>query len=198
MLRVAPLALLAGVVIAACSTTSTGDPQPFSVPTASSLTSAASVQTPEVAMYGPKVELPGGLLLKQFGKVAQFGGPDPSKPDGWGVRLVLDSTSVDPMCDQYTPPSPRGHRLVLTVRVETSSAYIASTDGTPSMADFSTVGSDGVTEGPPSTGWNCHDSKALSAQMRPSAKYRGEITVDTSNPTGDLVFGNRYLWKYPA
>jgi hypothetical protein len=29
-----------------------------------------------VEFYGPRIELPGGLLQKQLGKVVQFGGPD--------------------------------------------------------------------------------------------------------------------------
>jgi hypothetical protein len=82
------------------------------------------VLTPEQEqLYGPRVELPGGLLLKQFGKVAQWGGPDDTDPNTWGVRVVVDSVEVDPKCGEYTSPPTRGHRLVVSLRAETSSSY---------------------------------------------------------------------------
>jgi hypothetical protein len=44
------------------------------------------------------MELPGGLLLKQLGKVAQWSDTEVGVED-WDVRVVLDSIEVDPQCD---------------------------------------------------------------------------------------------------
>jgi hypothetical protein len=74
-------------------------------------------------MFGPRVELPGGLLLKQIGKVAQFGGPDDQDPNTFGARIVLEKVAVDPRCDQYVMTPARGHRLVLSFQVETSAVF---------------------------------------------------------------------------
>ena len=60
---------------------------PFSVPTASA--SAAPSLTPEEEeIYGPRVELPGGLLLKQLGKVALYGGTVRLEPAAAGGTLL--------------------------------------------------------------------------------------------------------------
>ena len=73
-------------------------------------------------IYGPRVELPGGLLLKQPGKVALYG-PDQDFETNWRVRLIVDKIAVDPACDRYIPKPERGHRLVISVRAETSAKF---------------------------------------------------------------------------
>jgi hypothetical protein len=45
---------------------------------------------------------------------------------------------------------------------------------------------------------NCHESNALPQDFRPSAKYRGEVTVDTANVAGQLMFANFAVWNYPT
>jgi hypothetical protein len=53
---------------------------------------------PSRQLFGPRMELPGGLLLKQLGKVAQWSDTEVGVED-WDVRVVLDSIEVDPQCD---------------------------------------------------------------------------------------------------
>jgi hypothetical protein len=42
----------------------------------------------------------------------------------------------------------------------------------------------------------CHKANALPHEFRPSAKYRGEVTVETANASGQLVLGNGFAWNY--
>ena len=42
----------------------------------------------------------------------------------------------------------------------------------------------------------CHEAAALPIEFRPSAKYRGEVTVETGNPKGRLVLANAFAWDY--
>jgi hypothetical protein len=111
------------------------------------------VFTPEQeALYGPRVELPGGLVLKQIGKVAQNGGPNDTDLNTWAIRLVLDSIEVDPACGPYIAKPERGHRLVLSLRVETSAYYDPTRDPgsrPPQYYEWSTIGPDGDSEAPP-------------------------------------------------
>jgi hypothetical protein len=175
------------------------NPEPFGVPASAPLAPTSVVLTPaEEELFGPRVELPGGLLLKQIGKVAQWGGPNDTDPNTWGVRMVVDSIEVDPACDEYVPEPERGHRLVLSLRVQTSAQYNPSVDGVPGFYEWSTTGPDGVTEGAGSTGAMCRPAEDLTYDMRPSAKYRGEVAIDTSNPSGQLEFANFAAWNYPA
>src|SRR4051812_20331901 len=93
------MAALAAPVLSGCSNNapaSDAAPTPFGVPTqtpAASATAAPALTPEQEELLGPRVELPGGLLLKQIGKVAQAApGNDP--PDAavdinnWAWRLV--------------------------------------------------------------------------------------------------------------
>ncbi|GJF01671.1 hypothetical protein PSD17_06350 [Pseudonocardia sp. D17] len=172
----------------------------FGVPATTAVASTdtnadAKTQTPaDIETYGPRVELPGGMLLKQLGKVAETKATD--NPGPWAARIVLDSITLDPKCDQYLPAPTRGHRLLLAVRVETSDTW-GSGLGVPQSSSWSTVGEDGVTEGPTQIGYDCHSGKALPYEMRPAAKYRGEVTLDTANTKGQLILSNLFAWDYP-
>ncbi len=83
------------------------------------------------------------------------------------------------------------------MRVETSPIYDPNVDGIPQFYEWSTIGPDGVTEASPISSGDCHSATAFANELRPSAKYRGEVAVDTANPTGQLVLGN-LVWNYPA
>lgn len=194
MLLVAALTLLT-----ACSG-QTEPPEPFGVPAATppATTLVPASLTPEQEqLFGPRVELPGGLLLKQLGKVAQWSDTEVGVED-WDVRVVLDSIEVDPQCDEFTPAPERGHRLLLSLRVETGPEYNQTLNGVPQYYEWSTIGLDGVSEAPTSTGYSCRQADELPYEMRPSAKYRGTVSVDTANPAGHLVLNNQFAWNYPA
>ncbi|WP_300010981.1 hypothetical protein [Pseudonocardia sp.] len=210
-----PAALVPAVVaalglVAGCAS-EPAPPEPFNVPPAVD-TAPGVGGTPSPApitlspeqeeLYGPRVELPGGLLLKQLGKVAQWGGPDDGDPNTWGIRLVLDKVEVDPGCDgdEFFTPSPgRDHRLVLSVRIETSRDYDPFRDGgSPKYYEWSTIGADGVSEAPPSSMQECRHGAEIPYDLRPSAKYRGEVNIETANPTGQLVLLDMFAWDYPA
>jgi hypothetical protein len=182
-------------------------PGEFTVPTAqaeppvqaAAPTSSSVVLTPEEEeLFGPRVELPGGLLLKQRGKVAQWGGPDDVDNSTWAVRLVVDRIDVDPQCGEYVRAPDRGHRLVLSLRVETSERYDQIVDGVPQYYEWSTIGPDGVSEASASSSQDCHSDVAFPHELRPSAKYRGEVTVETANPVGQLVLADFFVYDYPA
>lgn len=49
-----------------------------------------------------------------------------------------------------------------------------------------------------STLWACNESKELFTDFRPASKYRGEITVDTANTKGRVVYDDRFAWDYPG
>jgi hypothetical protein len=111
---------------------------------------------------------------------------------------VLDSIEVDPRgCAAGIKPE-RGHRLLLSLRVETSEKYDPSLAGNPVFYEWSTVGPDGVSEAPASSEPTCQFDKSLPFDLRPSAKYRGQVSVDTANPAGQLVLSNLFVWDYPA
>jgi hypothetical protein len=198
MPRAAPAIAATAVLLAVGGCSSTAAPQPFSVPAATSAPATKVVLTPtEEELFGPRVELPGGLLLKQIGKVAQWGGPDDTDSSTFGLRMVIDKIVVDPKCDPYMTKPDRGHRLVLSIRVETSELF-QQADGLPQYYQWSTIGPDGVTEGPASSTQDCHSATALPQEMRASAKYRGEVTIETSNPRGQAVLEDFAAWTYPA
>lgn len=147
-------------------------------------------------MFGPRVVLPGGLLLKDLGKFAQYGGTDDTDPRTWGVRVAIDRIDIDPRCDPYIPKPSRGHRLVLSVQAETSAEFRSGVDVIPAYFNFTTISPDGITEAATSDSYTCHDAKRLPYEFRPSAKYRGEVTLDTANAAGQVVLGNGYAWNY--
>lgn len=171
-------------------------PEPFSVPEAGAAPSSASPSPADVELYGPRIELPGGLLLKQLGKVAED--RRDNSPASWTIRTVVDRIEVDPVCD-YSPTA-RPHRLVLTVRVETSPIYDPTRDRSgPQFYAWSTIGPDGVSEGGPTSSLPCRAAgEQLPAELRPAAKYRGQVTVETANPAGQLVLDNSWVWNYPT
>ncbi|MGQ0576794.1 MAG: hypothetical protein ACT4RN_21725 [Pseudonocardia sp.] len=170
--------------------------EPFNVPTATPAP-AAGQSAAEVELYGPIVELPDGLYLKQLGKVAEFGPVGSTRRDDWTMRVVLDRIEVDPRCNPYTQGD-RPHRLVLHLRVETSERYDTSAgDDRPAYYRWSTIGADGVTEPTPNGQSTCRDDDALPFDLRASAKYRGEVTVDVSNAAGRLVL-DVFAWDYPT
>lgn len=175
-------------------------PRPFDVPPESAGTTAPTrpVETPEqIEMFGPRVELAGGMLLKELGKVAQWGGTA-SEVNNWAVRLVVDSIEVDPNCGEFVPEPERGHRLLVTMRVETNSAYDAMRHGVPQYYEWSTIGTDGVSEAPPSSAYPCEGAAELPHELRPSAKYRGSVLIETANAEGQLVLADLFAWNYPA
>lgn len=196
------LLFVAALLLAGCARDVPAEPRPFDVPTSppAPTTSAEIVFTPEEEeLYGPRVVQADGLVLKQLGKVAQYGGPGAvDDKDTWGVRVVVDSIEVDPTCDEYVAASIRGHRLLLSLRVETSDLYDPDRDQSPLYYAWSTVGPDGVSEAPMSTYSPCRAATELPSEMRPSAKYRGTVHVDTANPSGQLVFRNYAAWNYPT
>ncbi|MGI5133180.1 hypothetical protein ACQEVB_40715 [Pseudonocardia sp. CA-107938] len=146
----------------------------------------------EEELFGPREELPGGLLKKQLGKVAQAG-PE-SNPRDWDVRVVVDSIVVDPKCSQYAPKPTRGHRLVATIRVETSPSFSAVSGRDASTSAWSTIGADGVDETPsPSV---CDVDTMIPNQMRPAAKYRGQVSLDTAHTSGQLVLLQTFVWDF--
>lgn len=152
-------------------------------------TSASASDYSNEELYGPRVELPGGLLLKQVGKVAEYGKP-------WAVRVVVDDIEVDPSCDEYKPDPERGHRVVLTLSVQTSADFDPATIPPPTWSQWSTVGPDGVSEAPMTAYNPCHPLVQLPSQFRPEATYRGEVDVDTANQTGRAVLGDLFAWDY--
>lgn len=206
MRAIAPVLALAAVLMLAGCSSAPAAPTPFGVPTAGDgATAAPTTSSPSVVLtpaeeelFGPRVELPGGLILKQIGKVAQYGGPDDKDNNTFGARFIIDKISVDPKCDQYVSRPDRGHRLVLSMRVETGPTFDQAVDGTPQYYQWSTIASDGITQGPPTSSQDCHSASALPQEFRASAKYRGEVTVETSNVTGQLVFADFAVWNYPA
>lgn len=202
---VAGAVLVLGVLAGCAAAPPGGAPQPFSVPPADTAPPAGVAAAPtsvvltpeEVEIYGPRVELPGGLLLKQIGKVAQYGGPDDTDSNTYGWRVVVDSIEVDPRCDEYTPKPTRGHRVLVTMRVETSATYDLVMDGAPQYYEWGTIAPDGVSEAPMSAYWACRQATELPNEMRPSAKYRGTVAVDTAYVTGQLVLANFAVYNYP-
>lgn len=175
-------------------------PGAFAVPTAQP---AAAPTTPptspsEVELFGPRVERPGGLLVKQLGRVAQWGGPQDADLSTWAVRLVVDGIEVDPPCDDYVAAPERGHRLVVSVRVETGEHYDQLVDGVPQYYEWSTIGPDGVSEASHSSSHTCRSADAFPFELRPSAQYRGEITIETANPSGQLVLLDGFVFDYPT
>ena len=147
-------------------------------------------------MFGPRVELPGGLLLKELGKIAQYGGLEDTDPYSWGIRVAIDRIEIDPLCDEDVPKPDRPHRLLLSVRAETSAEFRTGVDVIPAYYNFTTVSPDGITEASLSTHLACHKANTLPYEFRPSAKDRGEVTVETANASGQLVLGNGYAWDY--
>jgi hypothetical protein len=112
--------------------------------------------------------------------------------------MVVDKIETDPACDEHMPEPDRGHRLVLSLRVETSVLYQPGIDDGPYFYRWSTIGPDGVTEGALNSGGMCHPATDLPFNMRPSARYRGEVVLDTANTAGQLVFANMFVYNYPA
>jgi hypothetical protein len=110
--------------------------------------------------------------------------------------MILDKIEVDPDCGAYSPEPDRGHRLLLTMRVETSPSYTAA-DGVPGYYEWSTVGTDGISEAPPSSSIAC-GSNELPHELRAAAKYRGKVIVETANTAGQLLLANWAVWNYPA
>jgi hypothetical protein len=181
-------------------------PTPFGVPTESPAAAVATTTpalTPEQEeLLGPRVELPGGLLLKQIGKVAQAtpASDPPNAPvdvNNWAWRLVVDKIEVDPKCDQYLGQPTRGHLVLLTVRAETGPKYASVGDGSPlNSFEWTTIGPDGVSEASGSA--TCRTADVAYIELRPSAKYRTTIAIDTANTSGQLVLANHWAWNYPA
>jgi hypothetical protein len=187
------------VFAASCSNQPAGAAPPsFAVPTSAAPPPSAAQTPAQDEELGPHIELPGGLLLKQLGKVAYVTGAAGDPASTFRYRIIVDSIMVDPKCDPYFPAPPRGHRLLVAVRVETSDLYSPATDGDLQFDRWSTIGSDGVSEGSANSGSPCRAATELPFDLRPAAKYRGQITVDTMKPAGELVLGNTFVWKYPA
>src|SRR3712207_6471829 len=97
-----PLAALliaaVAVLLASCGSEPTAPPTPSATtPEEASPTTAALADYSDEEVYGPRVELPGGLLLKQVGKLAEYGQP-------WAVRVVVEDIDVDPPCDHMSKP----------------------------------------------------------------------------------------------
>jgi hypothetical protein len=187
-------AAIALLLLSGCSSPSVPG-TPLSVPPAGASTAPTGLTPEQEEIYGPRVELPGGLLLKQLGKVALYG-PDDDLLTNWRVRMIVDKIAVDQACDQYISKPERGHRLVISVRAETSPKFDKGSDMVPQYYAFSTIDPDGISEASPSSMSPCHEASALPIEFRPSAKYRGEVTVETGNPKGRLVLANTFAWDY--
>lgn len=166
------ISIAAALTLAGCGTDQptlkTADSPP-ATGTAIPTTSAPPSLTPaNEAFYGPRQELPGGLLLKRIGKVAESRTQDGST---WMSRLVVRRIDVDPGCDQYKPTPERGHRVVLTVSFETSPAYDSTLGSPPSWYSWSTISPDGISEGQLSSYYGCHDIRDLTLGV----PARGEV-----------------------
>ncbi len=125
------------------------------------------------------MELPGDLLLKQFGKVAQWG-DGYTEFDDWDIRVVLDSLEVDPRCDEFTSPPQRGPRLLLSLRVETGPKYDQAIHRGPWHYEWSTIGTDGMSEAPMSASYSCR--QAVSCRTRCAVR---EIPRDRDRRHGE-------------
>ena len=44
----------------------------------------------------------------------------------------------------------------------------------------------------------CGHGAEIPYDLRPSAKYRGEVDIETANPSGQLVLLDMFAWDYPA
>src|SRR4051812_29784919 len=95
---VAAVALLGVLALSGCSNDAkdaAAAAAPFGVPTSAvpAPTTAPAVTPEQEELLGPHIELPGGLLLKQIGKVAQA--TPASSPPGtldvnvWAWRLIV-------------------------------------------------------------------------------------------------------------
>lgn len=151
----------------------------------------------EEELYGPRVELPGGMLLKQIGRVAEYGESETSPRDHWAIRVVVEKIEVDPVCP-HKPEPERGHRVVVTLSAQTSAYFDPATMAAPQWYRWSTVSPDGISEASLSAYNPCHPKVQLPPDFRPEAKYRGEVDVDTANPSGRIVFNDSFAWDYPT
>jgi hypothetical protein len=197
---------MCAALLAGCSGTPAAmAPQPSPTPaaTAPAAATTAATATPEIEAalaeeLGPRVELPSGLLLKQIGKTAMSTGGTPPDPADWRVKVKVTGVRVDPKCERPGPPPSRGHRVVVSMEVETSKAYDTTSDAQVRWSQWSTIGADGVSEGGLSTLYECNQTKELTDDLRPASKYRGEVTLDSANTSGQVVWDDGFAWNYSA
>lgn len=161
-------------------------------------TAAVSVEPSLAEELGPRVELPGGVLLKQPGKLALVLCQGCTTPEEWRLRVVVTGVAVDPPCERTGPPPARGHRAVVAVQVETAPNYVPGTDPAIAYWMWSTVSASGVSEQPVNTLYACNESRELAGPLRSAAKYQGEITIDTANTAGRIVYGDGFAWDFPT
>ena len=111
----------------------------------------------------------------------------------------MDSIELDPKCDTYTPEPSRGHYLLISLQAETSNTYNFDRDGHgPLYINWSTTGADGVCEPAVDIQFPCRASTDFTSEMRPAANYRGTVTIDTANGSGQLVLKDCAAWTFPT
>jgi hypothetical protein len=84
--------------------------------------------------------------------------------------MIVDSIQVDPKFDQYSPKPDRGHRLVVSLRAETSTSYDPVRHPIPQYVVWNTIGPDGVTEASPTSSIDCHGAKVFPFEIWAAAK----------------------------
>lgn len=147
-----------------------------------------------------------GNVVKKVGDVAAFG---PTQ-DNLVVKFVVDKITVGAKCETPYPQKPQnGTFLKLDLRLETSTTMDQSSAFmSVNPFDFSTVGTDGVTESSLWTGpaAGClRSTDQLPPNLSPGSKYRGAIMLDTRNKSGTLVLKPGFMaatggweWQYGA
>jgi hypothetical protein len=91
--------------------------------------------------------------------------PDLSKSE---FRVIVDPIQVDSTCGQYVAATDRGHRLVISLRAGDQRHLRFSVYGIPLYHKRSTIGTDGVTEPPPSSSIDCHEAMASRRNCGPA------------------------------
>jgi hypothetical protein len=167
-------------------------------PAAPAITAAPAIDPALAEELGPRVELPSGLLLKEIGKTALVTGSPETDPSDWRIKVKVTGVRVDPQCQRSDPAPERGHRVVVSFEAETSRLYDTSSDPLIRWSRWSTIGADGVSEGALSTLYACNATKELTDDPRPASKYKGEVTIDSSNTSGQVVWNEGFAWDYSA
>lgn len=186
-------AVAALLVAVGCAKDTTRDAASPQLPSTSADTSST---TPSVAK--PNVN-ERGLIPKSLGEEAGL-------TDESGVTVAtfaIDTVTVDPPCQEYSPKPDSGHTLLLEVRVSTaddseSLTYLA---GLLNPFTFSEIGADGVTR--TAQAGTCTDfARSLPSQYGVNQKYAGTIELVVPEASGALALQQSmtntggWEWKY--